>query len=94
MQLYEEACDNVGCSDVGCRGNASDAAATLLLMPTGFEVLNDSTTGRLVELINIARLRGDDNIGGLAFGAEVPEYRGSGRRLAYPTAPTWQVCFL
>lgn len=53
-------------------------------------MLDTDQMGRFVELINIARLRADNNIGALTFGAEVPDYKDSGRRLAYPTAPTWQ----
>lgn len=91
MQLYDDVCDSVGCSDVGCGQNASDVAQVVLLMPRKFEILDYGQMEKLVELINIARLRADDNIGALTFGAEIPEYKDSGRRLAYPTAPTWQV---
>ena len=91
MQLYEAVCDDNGCSDIGCGHNSSDAPPAVLLLPEEFEVLDLDDVPHLVELLNIARERGDDNIGALAFGAEVPWYKESGIRHAFPTAPTWQV---
>ena len=91
LQLYEEVCDDVGCSDIGCGHNASDFAPMVLLMPKEFEIIDYDDMEKYVELINVARLRADDNIGALTFGAQTPEYNNSGLRLAFPTAPTWQV---
>lgn len=87
-QLYEQVCDVAQCSDTGC--DASDAPATVLLLPQAYTLINESRLPELVNLLNIGELRGDA-VGGLTFGAEIPEYKNNGiRRTAYPTAPTWQ----
>ena len=104
MQLFERVCDAAKCSDIGCAGPPTGEppfAPSLLLLPREFSLLNASTVPELVELLNIAELRGD-TLGGLTFGAELPPYMGRlgdgcptgaacGLRHAFPTAPTWQV---
>jgi hypothetical protein len=87
-QLFEQVCDAAQCSDTGCEN--SDSAATVLLLPDAYSVINASRIPDLVQLLNIGELRGD-SVGALTFGAEIPEYKGNGiRRTAFPTAPTWQ----
>lgn len=87
-QLFEQVCDAAQCSDTGCEN--SDSAATVLLLPDAYSVINQSRIPDLVQLLNIGELRGD-SVGALTFGAEIPEYKGNGiRRTAFPTAPTWQ----
>ena len=88
-QLFEQVCDAAQCSDIGCDAS-SDAAATVLLLPAAYSVINESRIPELVQLLSIGELRGD-TVGGLTFGAEIPEYKNNGvRRTAFPTAPTWQ----
>lgn len=61
-------------------------------------MLNSTELPELVKLLNLGHLRGG-RLGALTFGAEVPQPLVEGhrvnpgsRRLAFPTAPTWQVC--
>ena len=50
----------------------------------------NATLEDLVELLNVAELRGGP-IGALTFGANIPALADGNPRTAYPTAPTWQV---
>ena len=88
LQLYEHVCDERQCTDIGC--SDPDIPATVLLLPPEYELLDPAQLPGLVQLLNVGELRGSP-VGGLTFGAEVPEYRGRGKRLSYPSGPTWQV---
>ena len=88
LQLYEHVCDERQCTDIGCSN--PDIPATVLLLPPEYELADAAQLPALVQLLNVGQLRGSP-VGGLTFGAQVPEYRGRGKRLSYPSGPTWQV---
>ena len=88
LQLYEHVCDERQCTDIGCSNPG--IPATVLLLPPEYELLDPGQLPALVQLLNVGELRGSP-VGGLTFGAQVPEYKGRGKRLSYPSGPTWQV---
>lgn len=88
LQLYEHVCDERKCTDIGCQD--PDVPATVLLLPPDFQLLPDVQLPELVKLLSVGELRGS-SLGGLTFGSEIPEYKGRGRRVSYPSGPTWQV---
>lgn len=87
MQLFEHVCDERECTDIGCSNE--DIPGAVLLMPPEYELRNASALPELVRLLHVGQLRGS-SIGGLTFGAAVPEYRGRGLRISHPSGPTWQ----
>ena len=88
VQLYEHVCDERRCTDIGCED--PDVPATVLLLPPDFQLLDSAQLPELVKLLSVGELRGS-SVGGLTFGAEVPEYKNRGRKVSYPSGPTWQV---
>lgn len=87
-QLYEHVCDERRCLDIGCED--PDVPATVLLLPPDFQLLDAEQLPELVKLLSVGELRGS-SVGGLTFGAQIPEYKGRGVRVSYPSGPTWQV---
>lgn len=91
MQLYEHVCDERECTDIGCQN--PEVPATVLLLPPDFQLLDEAQLPELVKLLSLGELR-NSALGGLTFGAEVPQYKDRGQRVSYPSGPTWQVYIL
>ncbi len=88
MQLYEHVCDERECTDIGCAN--PDIPGAVLLTPAEYEIIDESKLPELVKLLSIGQLTGSP-VGGLTFGAHVPEIKNRGERVSYPSGPTWQV---
>ena len=88
MQLYEHVCDERECTDIGCAN--PDIPGAVLLTPAEYEIIDESKLPELVKLLSAGQLMGSP-VGGLTFGAHVPEIKNRGQRVSYPSGPTWQV---
>ena len=88
MQLYEHVCDERECTDIGCAN--PDIPGAVLLKPAEYEIMDESRLPELVKLLSVGQLTGSP-VGGLTFGAHVPEIKKRGERVSYPSGPTWQV---
>lgn len=87
VQLYEHVCDERECTDIGCQN--PEIPATVLLMPPDYKLRDEARLPELVKLLSAGQLRGSP-IGGLTFGAYIPEYKGRTERVSHPSGPTWQ----
>ena len=88
VQLYEHVCDERECTDIGCAN--PDIPGAVLLTPAEYEIMDEAQLPELVKLLSVGQLTGS-SVGGLTFGAHVPEIKGRGQRVSYPSGPTWQV---
>ncbi|CAL5218412.1 g88 [Coccomyxa viridis] len=88
LQLYEHVCDERECTDIGCAN--PDIPGAVLLKPAEYEIMDESRLPELVKLLSVGQLTGSP-VGGLTFGAHVPEIKKRGERVSYPSGPTWQI---
>ena len=88
VQLYEHVCDERECTDIGCAN--PDIPGAVLLTPAEYEIVDEAKLPELVRLLSVGQLTGSP-VGGLTFGAHVPEIKNRGQRVSYPSGPTWQV---
>jgi hypothetical protein len=61
-------------------------------MPPEYKLQDEAQLPELAKLLSAGQLR-RSSVGGLTFGAVIPEYKGRGVRVSYPSGPTWQASF-